>query len=130
MACVDDEYFIEVDVTDLGTSSQYVVSDNLGNEQSVDATGVLTFGPYSGIEPVTINAVGDDPNCDQSITVLSACQSCLPLGGNCTLGDGFVGLVIADIDNSDSGCSPDGYGIFPDLTTDLAQGATLSLIHI
>ena len=124
LACVDDEYFIEVDVTDLGTSSQYVVSDNLGNEQSVDAAGVLTFGPYSGIDPVTINAVGDDPNCDQSITVLSACQSCVPLGGNCTLGDGFVGLVIADIDNSDSGCSPDGYGIFPDLTTDLAQGAT------
>ena len=48
----------------------------------------------------------------------------MPLGGNCTAGDGFVGLVIADIDNSNSGCSTDGYGIFPDLTTDLAQGAT------
>ena len=124
LACVDDEYYIEVDISDLGTSSQYVVSDDLGNEQSVDAAGVLTFGPYSGTDPVTINAVGDDPNCDQSITLLSACQSCVPLGGNCTVGDGFVGLVIADIDNSDSGCSPDGYGIFPDLTTDLAQGAT------
>ena len=33
-------------------------------------------------------------------------------------------MVIADIDNSDSGCSEDGYGIFPELTTDLAQGAT------
>jgi len=124
LACVDDEYYIDVDVSDLGTSSQYVVSDDLGNEQSVDAAGVLTFGPYSGTDPVTIHAVGDDPNCDQSITVLSACQSCVPLGGNCTAGDGFVGLVIADIDNSNSGCSPDGYGIFPDLTTDLAQGAT------
>ncbi len=124
LVCVDDEYYIEVDVSDLGTSSQYVVSDDLGNQQSTDTAGILTFGPYSGIDPVTINAVGDDPNCDQSITVFSACQSCVPLGGNCTAGDGFLGLVIADIDNSNSGCSPDGYGIFPDLTTDLAQGAT------
>ena len=124
LACVDDEYYIEVDVSDLGTSSQYVVSDDLGNQQSTDTAAILTFGPYSGINPVMINAVGDDVNCDQTFTVLSACQSCVPLGINCTLGDGFVGLVIADIDNSDSGCSPDGYGIFPDLTTDLAQGAT------
>ena len=124
LSCVDDEYYIEVDVSDLGTSSQYVVSDDLGNQQSTDTADILTFGPYSGINPVTINAVGDDVNCDQTFTVLSACQSCIPLGINCSFGDGFVGIVIADIDNSDSGCSPDGYGIFPDLTTDLAQGAT------
>ena len=124
LACVDDEYYIEVNISDLGSSSLYDFSDNLGNTQSVLSDDTITFGPYSGTDPVTINAVGDDPNCDQSFTVLSACQSCVPLGGNCTAGDGFVGLVIADIDNSNSGCSPDGYGIFPDLTTDLAQGAT------
>ena len=92
--------------------------------QSTDVPSVLTFGPYSGAIPVVISAIGDDPNCDQTITVTSPCQACVPLGINCSLGDGFVGLVIADIDNSDSGCSEDGYGIFPELTTDLAQGAT------
>ena len=46
LACVDEEYFIEVDVSDLGTSSQYVVSDDLGNQQSTDIAAVLTFGPY------------------------------------------------------------------------------------
>ena len=122
--CSDDQYFIDVDVSDLGSSSQYSISDDQGNEQSIDVPSVLTFGPYSGAMPVVISAIGDDPNCDQTITVTSPCQACVPIGINCTAGDGFVGLVIADIDNSDSGCSPDGYGIFPELTTDLAQGAT------
>ena len=122
--CSDDQYFIDVDVSDLGSSSQYAISDDQGNEQSIDVPSVLTFGPYSGAMPVVISAIGDDPNCDQTITVTSPCQACVPIGINCTAGDGFVGLVIADIDNSDSGCSPDGYGIFPELTTDLAQGAT------
>ena len=122
--CSDDQYFIDVDVSDLGSSSQYAISDDQGNEQSIDVPSVLTFGPYSGAIPVVISAIGDDPNCDQTITVTSPCQACVPIGINCTAGDGFVGLVIADIDNSDSGCSPDGYGIFPELTTDLAQGAT------
>ena len=85
---------------------------------------IVTFGPYTGTSPVEISVVGDDVNCDKYITVLSACQACVPTGINCTFGDGFLGLVIADIDNSDSGCSTDGYGIFPELTTDLAQGAT------
>ena len=108
----------------MGTSTQYTISDNLGNEQSLDAVGIVTFGPYTGTSPVEISVVGDDVNCDKYITVLSACQTCVPTGINCTFGDGFLGLVIADIDNSDSGCSTDGYGIFPDLTTDLEQGVT------
>ena len=43
---------------------------------------------------------------------------------NCTVGDGFAGLVFGDIDNSDSGCSGNGFGNFTDLSTDLAQGDT------
>lgn len=43
---------------------------------------------------------------------------------NCTVGDGFGGLVFGDIDNSDSGCSGNGFGNFTDLTTDLALGET------
>ena len=123
-SCVDDEYYIDVDLSEMGTSTQYTISDNLGNEQSLDAVGIVTFGPYTGTSPVEISVVGDDVNCDKYISILSACQACVPTGINCTFGDGFLGLVIADIDNSDSGCSTDGYGIFPDLTTDLEQGVT------
>ena len=123
-SCEGDEYYIDVDLSDMGTSTQYTISDNLGNGQSLDAAGMVTFGPYTGADPVEIRVVGDDANCDKYITVFSACQACVPTGINCSLGDGFLGLVIADIDNSESGCSTDGYGIFPDLTTDLEQGVT------
>ena len=73
-------------------------------------------------------------------------EACIPAAMNCSFGDGFVGLVMADIDNSDSGCSTDGYGDFTELSTELPQGQTvpvtittgysnqyikaLSLIHI
>ena len=49
--------------------------------------------------------------------------TCEPIT-NCTLGDGFLGLTFGDIDNSDSGCSVNGFGNFTDLSTDLAQGDT------
>ena len=32
---------------------------------------------------------------------------------------------MADISNPDSGCSPDGYGDFTELSTELAQGQTV-----
>ena len=123
-SCADDQYYIDVDLSDMGSSTQYTISDNLGNEQSLDSAGIVTFGPYTGVSPVEMSVVGDDVNCDQNITVFSACQACIPAAINCTAGDGFLGLVIADIDNSNSGCSTDGYGVFPDLTTDLEQGVT------
>ena len=49
--------------------------------------------------------------------------TCEP-SANCSLGDGFASLVFGDIDNSDSGCSNNGFGNFTDLITDLAQGDT------
>ena len=49
--------------------------------------------------------------------------TCEP-SANCSLGDGFASLVFGDIDNSDSGCSNNGFGNFTDLSTDLAQGDT------
>ena len=52
----------------MGTSTQYTISDNLGNEQSLDAVGIVTFGPYTGTSPVEISVVGDDVNCDKYIS--------------------------------------------------------------
>ena len=121
-----DEYTVDVDITDMGSSTQYTVSDDLGNVQYTQATGVLTF-TFTGTQSHIITVEGDDANCNQTYTVISACQACHASGINCTLGDGFVGLVIGDIDNSGSGCSDDGYGNFTTMTTDLAQGETYDL---
>ena len=121
-----DEYTVDVDITDMGSSSQYTVSDDLGNVQYAQAAGVLTF-TFTGTQSHIITVEGDDVNCNQTYTVISACQACYASGINCTLGDGFVGLVIGDIDNSASGCSTDGYGNFTTMTTDLEQGGIYDL---
>ena len=60
--------------------------------------------------------------CDAECTAATAC---VPGPMNCSFGDGFVGLVMADISNPDSGCSPDGFGDFTELSTELAQGQTV-----
>ena len=117
-----DEYTVDVDITYMGSSSQYTVSDDLGNVQYAQATGVLTF-TFSGTDDHVITVEGDDANCNQTYTITGACQYCYPTA-NCTLGDGVVGLVFADIDNSASGCSTDGYGDFTGMSTDLAQNET------
>ena len=106
----------------MGSSSQYTVSDDLGNVQYAQATGVLTF-TFSGTDDHVITVEGDDANCNLTYAITGACQYCYPTA-NCTLGDGVVGLVFADIDNSSSGCSTDGYGDFTSMTPDLAQNET------
>jgi hypothetical protein len=121
-----DEYTVDVDITDMGSSTQYTVTDDLGNVQYAQAAGVLTF-TFTGTQSHIITVEGDDANCNQTYTVISACQACHASGINCTLGDGFLGLVIGDIDNSGSGCSDDGYGNFTTMSTDLEQNGTYDL---
>ena len=147
------EWTIDLDISDLGSSSLYTITDDLGNVQYAQTTGVLTFGPYTGSSPVTFTAVGDDSNCDQTITVLSSCQACAATyTSGCGYGDGVVSFTMGDIYNW-SGCNDadgeNGYSVYTqnvsvncqdetcNYITDLAQGETydvtvetLSLIHI
>ncbi len=51
---------------------------------------------------------------------------CIP-SANCTYGDGLTGFALEDINNMDSGCSPDGYGDFTDMITDLTPGGTYTV---
>ena len=67
------QFFVEVDITDLGSADDLDVSDNQDSDvQSVDETGILTFGPYSNGTDVVISVANvDDPNCivnSQSLT--------------------------------------------------------------
>jgi len=134
------EWTIDLDISDLGSSSLYTITDDLGNVQYAQTTGVLTFGPYTGSSPVTFTAVGDDSNCDQTITVLSSCQACAATyTSGCGYGDGVVSFTMGDIYNW-SGCNDtdgeNGYSVYTqnvsvncqdeacDYITDLAQGET------
>ncbi|MAV00937.1 MAG: hypothetical protein CMC37_05165 [Flavobacteriaceae bacterium] len=137
------EWTIDVDVSELGSSSSYAITDDLGNVQYAQTTGVLTFGPYTGSSPVTFTATGDDSNCDQTFTVLSSCQACdATYSSGCGYGDGIVSFTMGNIYNW-SGCNDsdgeNGYSVYTgnvsvncqdegcDYITDLAQGETYDI---
>lgn len=48
-------------------------------------------------------------------------EYCIP-SGNCSFGDGITGFTMGEINNLNSGCSPDGYGDFTNLSTELQPG--------
>ena len=62
---VSQDFYIEVDVSDLGSASSVVVSDNLASaEQTVTSAGVITFGPYTaGVNVIIYTENSDDDSC-------------------------------------------------------------------
>ena len=70
---VGPEFFVDVDITDLGSASSITVSDDQGSvPQTVSATGIVTFGPYANLTPVVITVDNDDDtNCQISSNALT-----------------------------------------------------------
>ncbi|WP_204344666.1 choice-of-anchor L domain-containing protein [Psychroserpens algicola] len=62
---VSPGFFVDVDLTDLGSATSVTISDNQGSApQTVSATGVVSFGPFANNTPVEITVANDDdPNC-------------------------------------------------------------------
>ncbi|WP_298901354.1 choice-of-anchor L domain-containing protein [uncultured Psychroserpens sp.] len=62
---VGPEFFVDVDLTSLGSATSITLSDDQGSaDQTVSATGIVTFGPYDNNTPVVISVANDDdPNC-------------------------------------------------------------------
>ena len=62
---VAPEFFVDVDLTNLGSASAVTISDNQGSTpQTVSATGIVTFGPFANNVPVEITVENDDDiNC-------------------------------------------------------------------
>lgn len=58
-------FFVDVDLTDLGSATSITISDDQGSApQTVSAIGVVTFGPFDNNVPVEITVANDDdPNC-------------------------------------------------------------------
>ncbi|MEY8847215.1 choice-of-anchor J domain-containing protein, partial [Psychroserpens sp. XS_ASV72] len=70
---VGPEFFVDVDLTDLGSATSITVSDDQGSApQTVTAVGVLQFGPYANNTPVVITVANDDDaNCEISSSPLT-----------------------------------------------------------
>ena len=61
------QFFVDVDVIDLGSAGSLTLSDNQGNSSSVNNTGTVQFGPYANNTDVQFTAENDDDvNCSIS----------------------------------------------------------------
>lgn len=64
------QFFVEVDLTDLGSATSMTLSDNQGSaDQTVSTADVYSFGPYPNLTDVVITAANDD---DVNCTINSA----------------------------------------------------------
>lgn len=79
-----EEFFIEVNITSLGTAESMTISDDQGSEtQAVTAIGVFTFGPYPNATPVIFTINNDqDETCFLTSTALTQAV-CPPVNDTC-----------------------------------------------
>ncbi|MFD2915177.1 choice-of-anchor L domain-containing protein [Psychroserpens luteus] len=84
---VGPEFFVDVDLTNLGSALSVTISDDQGSApQSVSALGVVTFGPYTNNTPVEITVANDDdPNCTLTSNTLTQ-EFCLDNVVDCSEG--------------------------------------------
>ncbi|RLD50717.1 MAG: hypothetical protein DRJ05_19285 [Bacteroidetes bacterium] len=104
------------------------ISGTLNSTESMTYTFVTT-GDFSALGDhelsVTTSLPDDsDPSNDEIAATITK-FICLPTA-NCSLGDGIQEFQLAEIDNN-SGCDPDGYGNYLDLTATMLQGSTNDL---
>jgi gliding motility-associated-like protein len=67
------QFFVDVDLTDLGSASSVTLTDNQGSApQNTTTTGIYTFGPFANNTPVVISIANDDDgNCSISSSSLT-----------------------------------------------------------
>ena len=66
------QFFIDIDVTDLGSASSLTVSDNQGNSSNVNSIGTTQLGPYANNTEVQITVSNDDDtNCSVTSNALT-----------------------------------------------------------
>jgi len=84
---VGPEFFIDVDLTSLGSATSITIGDDQGSaSQTVSVIGIVTFGPYPNVTPVVITVANDDDiNCELISTSLSQ-DYCLDNIVDCDLG--------------------------------------------
>ncbi len=59
--CSNNQFSVDVNVTDLGGASSVTISDDQGSmSQQITAVGTVTFGPYASGTDVTITVTNDD----------------------------------------------------------------------
>ena len=84
--CADgnEQFSVQVNVTDLGTATSLSVFDDTGNpSQALTQVGTLTFGPYDNGTPVIITVANDqDSECEITSAILIQ-NACPPANDEC-----------------------------------------------
>lgn len=114
--CDNEQFSVEIVVSDIGSASSYVISNNL-NEDTVDFSeaGTYIVGPFDSGSEVLIFIVGD--NDDSCALSTSATSNCPPSNDNCVgaipVTDGTTFEISTEFATEDvAGCD----------TSDLAKG--------
>lgn len=82
--------------------------------------------PAGHVSTLMLNYTGDNGISGIKYIELTFPDYCYPTA-NCSFGDGFTGFSLLTINNMNSGCSPNGYGNFLNLTANLDPGQTYTV---
>jgi len=79
--CDNDQFYVEAEFVDLGSGTNYTITDNLGNPPlNATSIGAYLLGPYASLTEVTLTVENvDDPSCSLTSQVIS--YFCLSQGG-------------------------------------------------
>ena len=98
-----------------------------GEEQQVDFDNWTAIAGLNYTAIVTTQLVGDENQGNDTIeylfNVFPEDWYCTP-SADCSFGDGLDYFSFGGIENAESGCSNNGYGIFTDLTATITAGQT------
>jgi Secretion system C-terminal sorting domain len=129
------QFFVDVNITDLGTATSITVSDDQGSAtQNVTATGVIQFGPYPNATPVIFTVANDqDATCELTSPVQN--QLVCPPSNDLCSGAIDLGLETSPLSSTTVGATNNnaptcGFGnASPDVYYSLlvANGSTLTI---
>ena len=133
--CSDNTFSVEFDLSDMGSAELLTFTDDLGNVQYAQETGILTFGPYDSTSSPVVTVVGEDPNCDLTFTLSSVCNdecsgaTALSLGSTIT-GDTTNATDSGNNPSNDLWYSFTGDGVQEDVTVSLCGSSYDTFLRI
>ena len=133
--CNDNSFSVEFDISDMGSAELLTFTDDLGNEQYAQGTGILTFGPYESSSNPVVTVVGEDPNCDMTFVLSSICNDectgATPLNvGDTISGDTTNATDSGNNSSNDLWYSFTGNGVEEDITVSLCGSSYDTLLRI
>lgn len=129
---VGPEFFVDVDITSLGSATSLTLSDDQGSAtQNATALGVVQFGPYPNNTPVVITINDDnDSNCQIMSPSLTQ-ELCLDTIVDCTAGP-IAGFLCYGDNDSDilTYTSSDGSPLNLTINTGEIEGDPFDFLQI